>query len=59
MCGIVGYIGYDSTAIKTEMQGLYRLEYRGFESAGLAYVDEAGMHVFRAKGAVAGLDKKC
>lgn len=59
MCGIVGYIGYDSTAIKTVMQGLYRLEYRGYDSAGLAYVDESGMHVFRAKGAVAGLDKKC
>lgn len=59
MCGIVGYIGYDSTAIKTVMQGLYRLEYRGYDSAGLAYVDESGMHIFRAKGAVAGLDKKC
>lgn len=59
MCGIVGYIGTDAKAEKVVIQGLYRLEYRGYDSAGLAYVESGGIRVKRAKGAVASLEKKC
>src|SRR6476659_2202854 len=40
MCGIVGYVGRDE-ALPIVMEGLRRLEYRGYDSAGIAVVDEA------------------
>ena len=40
MCGIVGYVGRDE-ALPIVMEGLRRLEYRGYDSAGVAVVDEA------------------
>jgi len=59
MCGIVGYIGKDAKAEKVIIEGLYRLEYRGYDSAGLAFVENGDIKVKRAKGKVAGLEKKC
>ncbi len=59
MCGIVGYIGREKKAEKVVLEGLYRLEYRGYDSAGLAYVEGNSIKVVRAKGAVKGLDDKC
>ena len=59
MCGIVGYIGEEKKAEKVVIEGLYRLEYRGYDSAGLAYVEDGDIKVLRAKGAVKGLDDKC
>ena len=38
MCGIVGYIG-DNPAYEILIKGLHRLEYRGYDSAGVAMVD--------------------
>ncbi len=44
MCGIVGYIGnQDSKEIL--LKGLEKLEYRGYDSAGIAVMNEAGVHV--------------
>jgi glucosamine--fructose-6-phosphate aminotransferase (isomerizing) len=59
MCGIVGYIGKEKKAEKVVIEGLYRLEYRGYDSAGLAFIEDGGIKVLRAKGAVKGLDDKC
>ena len=59
MCGIVGYIGNNAKAEKVVIEGLYRLEYRGYDSAGLAFVEDGEIKVRRAKGKVAGLNKKC
>ena len=59
MCGIVGYIGDKTEGKKIVLEGLYRLEYRGYDSAGIAYVEDGDIKVVRAKGAVSGLDKKC
>ncbi|MCZ6600342.1 MAG: glutamine--fructose-6-phosphate transaminase (isomerizing) [Acidobacteria bacterium] len=57
MCGIVGYIGPGET-VPVIMEGLRRLEYRGYDSAGLAVVDEKGnLHVRRAPGKLRELDK--
>jgi glucosamine--fructose-6-phosphate aminotransferase (isomerizing) len=45
MCGIVGYVGstMDDTALEVVMEGLSRLEYRGYDSAGVALVTEDGI----------------
>jgi glucosamine--fructose-6-phosphate aminotransferase (isomerizing) len=54
MCGIVGYIGNrDSKEIL--LKGLEKLEYRGYDSAGIAVKNENGVHVFKEKGRIADL----
>ncbi|WP_066249496.1 glutamine--fructose-6-phosphate transaminase (isomerizing) [Neobacillus drentensis] len=54
MCGIVGYIGNkDSKDIL--LKGLEKLEYRGYDSAGIAVKNESGIHVFKEKGRIADL----
>ncbi len=58
MCGIVGYIG-QKEAQPVLMGGLKRLEYRGYDSAGIATIDEKSkVTLLRAKGKVAELDDK-
>ncbi|TVY05653.1 glutamine--fructose-6-phosphate transaminase (isomerizing) [Paenibacillus cremeus] len=54
MCGIVGYIGYQD-AKEILLKGLEKLEYRGYDSAGIALLNEAGTHVFKEKGRIAAL----
>ncbi|HWN56424.1 MAG TPA: glutamine--fructose-6-phosphate transaminase (isomerizing) [Methylomirabilota bacterium] len=49
MCGIVGYIG-DKDAVGLIVDGLKRLEYRGYDSAGIAVLGAAGLEVRRAAG---------
>lgn len=56
MCGIVGYIGYDN-AKELLLSGLEKLEYRGYDSAGIAVVNEEGTTVFKEKGRIAELRK--
>ena len=56
MCGIVGYIGYDN-AKELLLKGLEKLEYRGYDSAGVAVANEAGTKVFKEKGRIAELRK--
>ncbi len=56
MCGIVGYIG-EREAAKVLIPGLKRLEYRGYDSAGLAVVDEEGLAVRKAQGKIAQLEE--
>ncbi|WP_016898652.1 glutamine--fructose-6-phosphate transaminase (isomerizing) [Staphylococcus capitis] len=56
MCGIVGYIGYDN-AKELLLKGLEKLEYRGYDSAGVAVVNDQGTKVFKEKGRIAELRK--
>ncbi|MGG3965812.1 glutamine--fructose-6-phosphate transaminase (isomerizing) [Heyndrickxia faecalis] len=51
MCGIVGYIGTED-AKEILLKGLEKLEYRGYDSAGIALRNEAGVHVFKEKGRI-------
>jgi glucosamine--fructose-6-phosphate aminotransferase (isomerizing) len=55
MCGIVAYIG-DKDAYPILISGLYRLEYRGYDSSGVALLDEE-LNVFKTKGKVSELDQ--
>ena len=54
MCGIVGYIGNNDSK-EILLKGLEKLEYRGYDSAGIAVKNENGIHVFKEKGRIADL----
>ena len=54
MCGIVGYIGNNDSK-EILLKGLEKLEYRGYDSAGIAVKNVNGIHVFKEKGRIADL----
>ncbi|HVX48649.1 MAG TPA: hypothetical protein VHB48_00775, partial [Chitinophagaceae bacterium] len=55
MCGIVGYTG-PRQAYPIILKGLKRLEYRGYDSAGVALVNDGVLNVYKKKGKVAALE---
>ena len=57
MCGIVGYIG-DKNAVEIIMTGLHRLEYRGYDSAGVAVVKADKLECVKSVGKLKIMDAK-
>lgn len=55
MCGIIGYSGY-RPAIRVVIEGLHHLEYRGYDSAGVASVQQGKFKVVRARGKLSALE---
>ena len=56
MCGIVGYVGSSNT-LSILIDSLKRLEYRGYDSAGIAFQNGNGIEIFRTKGKIQDLQK--
>jgi glucosamine--fructose-6-phosphate aminotransferase (isomerizing) len=56
MCGIVAYVGQQE-ALPIILKGLRRLEYRGYDSAGVALLDHKGLSIYKKKGKVSELEK--
>ncbi len=57
MCGIIGYSGH-RPAVTVIIEGLSRLEYRGYDSAGVAFVQNKELNVIRAAGKLSALQDK-
>ena len=57
MCGIVGYTGREN-ALPILIKGLYSLEYRGYDSAGVAAFTGQGLRVVKARGRIANLEER-
>jgi glucosamine--fructose-6-phosphate aminotransferase (isomerizing) len=57
MCGIVAYVGHQD-ACPLVIKGLKRLEYRGYDSAGVALMNQNGLQVYKKKGKVAALEQE-
>ena len=55
MCGIIGYIGGDN-AVPILIEGLKRLEYRGYDSAGIAVIHDAQLAIRKAVGKLKNLE---
>lgn len=56
MCGIVGYIG-NQEAKDILIKGLEKLEYRGYDSSGIALLNDRGVHVYKEQGRIAALQQ--
>ena len=57
MCGIVGYIG-DKSAVDVLIDGLKQLEYRGYDSSGVALMNGGGIDIYKAEGKLQNLAEK-
>ncbi|MBW3564647.1 MAG: glutamine--fructose-6-phosphate transaminase (isomerizing) [Acidobacteria bacterium] len=57
MCGIVGYVGQQEV-VPILVEGLRKLEYRGYDSAGIAILGDDGVEIVRAEGKLANLEAK-
>lgn len=52
MCGIIGYVGKDNKSLAKTLSCLEKLEYRGYDSAGIAYLDNTQIKIIKEKGRI-------
>ena len=57
MCGIVGYIGKKNKTVSVLITGLEHLEYRGYDSAGIAYIKNNELVIKKEEGRISNLKK--
>ncbi len=57
MCGIIGYTGSKHNSKDAVIAGLKKLEYRGYDSAGIAVVEDGKINLYKSKGKIANLEK--
>ena len=50
MCGIIGYSGSNANAVEVLLEGLEKVEYRGYDSAGIAFVTDRGIQIEKKSG---------
>ena len=50
MCGIIGYSGSNANAVEVLLDGLEKVEYRGYDSAGIAFVTDTGIQIEKKEG---------
>ena len=58
MCGILGYVGSQNKGVSAVLNGLEHLEYRGYDSAGIAFVSDGNINIIKEQGRIANL-KNC
>ena len=58
MCGIIGYIGRKEKTLPVLIEGLKALEYRGYDSAGIAYQKNNKINIIKAVGRISNLEEK-
>lgn len=57
MCGIVGYVGSKGGSVRVLIDGLKKLEYRGYDSAGIAFISDGKLNIRKEKGELTNLEK--
>ena len=55
MCGILGYVGSNNKGVKSVLNGLQHLEYRGYDSAGIAYIEDSKLNIIKETGRISSL----
>ena len=58
MCGIIGYVGKNKNALHVLIVGLKALEYRGYDSAGIAFVNDNNIEIIKSEGKIKNLESK-
>ena len=58
MCGIIGYVGSKNRSLSVVIEGLERLEYRGYDSAGIAFLNNGKLDITKEKGKIINLKEK-
>ncbi len=58
MCGIIGYTTRKNNSVEVAINGLKNLEYRGYDSSGIAFFDGQNVDIVKSKGKISNLDEK-
>ena len=55
MCGIIGYVGKNNNCVRVLIDGLEKLEYRGYDSSGIAFVKDDNVEIIKKEGKILNL----